>query len=74
MNKNKLLVRLLSDKERYADLINGYSGAQVVRAEDLSEMDSLSHAFPSYGDDRHMTESGEKSSKKANTKSKRKTK
>ena len=41
MNKNKLLVRLLDDKERYADLINGYSGAQVVRAEDLSEMDSI---------------------------------
>ena len=74
MNKNKLLVRLLDDKERYADMINGYAGAKVVRAEDLSEMDSLSHAFPSYGDDRHMTESGEKSSKKANTKSKRKTK
>ena len=60
MNKNKLLVRLLSDKERYADLINGYSGAQVVRAEDLSEMDSISHVFPSYGDERRIPKSSGK--------------
>ena len=50
MNKNKLLLRLFSDKKRYADLINGYSGAQVVRAEDLSELDSISHVVPSYGE------------------------
>ena len=53
MNKNKLLLRPFSDKERYADLINGYSGAQVIRAEDLLELDSISHVFPSYGEERH---------------------
>ena len=37
MNKNKLLLRLFSDKERYADLINGFAGAPIVHAEDLSE-------------------------------------
>ena len=70
MNKNKLLVRLLSDKERYADLINGYSGAQVVRAEDLSEMDSISHVFPSYGDERRMAESSGKPNAKSKDKPK----
>ena len=74
MNKNKLLVRLLSDKERYADLINGYSGAQVVRAEDLSEMDSISHVFPSYGDERRMAESSEKPNAKSKAKLKVETK
>ena len=74
MNKNKLLVRLLDDKERYADLINGYSGAQVVRAEDLSEMDSISHVFPSYGDERRMAESSGKPNAKSKDKPKVETK
>ena len=60
MNKNKLLLRLFSDKKRYADLINGYSGTQVVRAEDLSELDSISHVFPSYGEERHSYHSNDK--------------
>ncbi|MBQ5674734.1 MAG: Rpn family recombination-promoting nuclease/putative transposase [Lachnospiraceae bacterium] len=64
MNKNKLLLRLFSDKERYADLINGYSGAQVIRAEDLLELDSISHVFPSYGEERHSYHSNEKTEDK----------
>ena len=60
MNKNKLLLRLFSDKKRYADLINGYAGSQVVRAEDLSELDSISHVFPSYGEERHSYHSNDK--------------
>ena len=66
MNKNKLLVRLFSDKKRYADLINGYSGAHVVRAEDLSELDSISHVFPSYGEERHSHHSDNKTEGKKN--------
>ena len=60
MNKNKLLLRLFSDKKRYADLINGYAGSQVVRAEDLSELDSISHVFPSYGEERRSNYSNNK--------------
>ena len=52
MNKNKALVRYFAKNERYADLINAYSGTRVVRAENLSEMDSLSNAYPSYGEER----------------------
>ena len=64
MNKNKLLLRLFSDKKRYADLINGYSGSQVVRAEDLSELDSISHVFPSYGEERHSYHFNDKMERK----------
>ena len=60
MNKNKLLLRLFSDKKRYADLINGYSGARVVRAEDLLELDSISQVFPSYGEERRSNYSNNK--------------
>ena len=52
MNKNKALVRYFAKNERYADLINAYSGTRVVRAENLSELDSLSNAYPSYGEER----------------------
>ena len=54
MNKNKLLLRLFSDKERFADLINGFAGAPIVHAEDLSELDSVSHVFPNYAEEWHM--------------------
>ena len=64
MNKNKLLLRLFSDKKRYADLINGYSGVRVVRAEDLSELDSISHVFPSYGEERRSYHSNDKMEEK----------
>ena len=57
-------MRLFSDKKRYADLINGYSGERVVRAEDLSELDSISHVFPSYGVERHSYHSNNKTAEK----------
>ena len=60
MNKNKLLLRLFSDKERYADLMNGFAGAPIVHAEDLSELDSVSHVFPGYGEERHRMDTNDK--------------
>lgn len=42
MQQDLLLKRYLSDNERYADLINGFgfNGRQVVRASDLTELDT----------------------------------
>ena len=42
MEKDIVQIRCLSDNERYADLLNGivFRGRQVVRVEDLQEMDS----------------------------------
>ena len=59
MNKNKLLLRLFSDKERYADLINGFAGVPIVHAENLSELDSVSHVFPDYGVEHHMMDTSD---------------
>ena len=59
MNKNKLLLRLFSDKERYADLINGFAGVPIVHAEDLSELDSVSHVFPDYGEEHHIMDTSD---------------
>ncbi len=51
MEKDVVQIRCLSDKERYADLINGivFGGRQVVHGEDIQEMDSqtgLWQTFP----------------------------
>ena len=42
MEHDLITARYLSDNERYADLLNGYGfgGAQIISAEDLSELDS----------------------------------
>ena len=42
MEHDLVTARYLSDNERYADLLNGYGfgGAQIISAEDLSELDS----------------------------------
>ena len=68
MNKNQLLLRLFSDNRRYADLVNGYVGAQIVRAEDLSELDSVSHVFPDFGEERRIEQLMEKQKGNSNKK------
>ena len=40
MEADILLMRYLSDNERYADLVNGFAGKQILTADMLTDMNS----------------------------------